>query len=148
MSYAESHVRKLKRHKVHAVGRQNLDFLLENGKFETLGPLYARVFKGDRKYWEDEIIKMIRLNRIDAIGPYVPLGPEKNQLKLEAKVYEAILFAFLKLEVRKDEILLDLIRDWPIALYDQSKIVTAIVDHLLVLPDNQTLQRCLATLFR
>ena len=148
MSYTESHVRKLKRYNVHHVGRQYLDYLLDNDGFATLGPLYTRVFKGNKKFWEAEIVKMKGLNRIDAIGPYVPLGPEKNQLKLDAKVYEEILFAFLKLDVRKDEVLLELIRDWPIGLYDLSKVVKEIIEQLLDMPENQTLQRCLATLFR
>ena len=148
LSYAESHVRKLKRHTVHHVGRQYLDHLLDNDGFDTLGPLYTRIFKGNKKFWESEVVKMKGLNRIDAIGPYVPLGPEKNQLKLDAKVYEEILFAFLKLEVRKDEVMLELIRDWPIGLYDLSKVVKEIIEQLLDMPENQTLQRCLATLFR
>ena len=52
------------------------------------------------------------------------------------------------MEPRKDQILLQLVRDWPPKLYDISKIVIVLLDHLVHLPDNQTLKRALATLYR
>ena len=75
------------------------------------------------------------------------MGRSKNQIKLDSTVYEAVLMGFLKLEPRRDEVFLDLVRDWPPELYDVSRIVDNVLNQLLVMPDNQTLQRILATLF-
>ena len=140
MKYAESHHRRLRRHSVYQIGRKYLDHLIEFTKFEEIGPLYQRVFKNEKRLWEEEITRLALLNRIDAIATFVPMGPEKNQLKLEPHIYEAILISLLKSEPRKDGILLELVRDWPSKLYDTSKIVSVLLDHLILLPDNQTLK--------
>ena len=110
--------------------------------------LYQRVFKTEKKLWEEEISRLVKLNRVDAIAAYTPMGPERAQVRLEPHFYEAILVSLLKMEPRKDEILLQLVREWPPSLYDVSKIVGMLLDQLLHLPDNQTLLRALATLYR
>lgn len=148
LSFAETHVKQLRRHSVFQVGRQYLDYLIETSKFEETGKLFSRIFKGEKRLWEDEILKFIRLNKVASIGPFLPLGREKNQIKLDPHVYEAVLLAVLKLEPRRDEVLLSMVREWPPDLYDVAKVAGTIVDQLLLFPDNQTLQRILATLFR
>jgi len=147
LKYAETHHRRLRRHSIYLIGRKYLDHLIENGKFEEIGPLYQRIFKNEKRLWEEEITRLILLHKVDAISTFVPMGHEKNQLKLEPHIYEAILISLLKMEPRKDQILLQLVRDWPPKLYDISKIVIVLLDHLVHLPDNQTLKRALATLY-
>ena len=49
---------------------------------------------------------------------------------------------------RMDDMLFQLVQEWPPTLYDVSKIVALLLDQLLHLPDNQTLLRALATLYR
>lgn len=152
MKYAESHWRRLRRHSVYEMGRKYLDHMMENGNFEDLGPLYQRIFKNDKRLWEEEVTRLILLNHVEAIGPYVPLGNRDaktgaSQTKLEPHIYEAILVAMFKLDPRQDALLLEMIRSWPPQLYDVSKIVALLLDQLLQLPDNQTLLRALATLY-
>jgi hypothetical protein len=122
--------------------------LIEHSKFDLTGKLLHRVFKGEKRLWEDEIIRFIRLNQVASIAPFLPLGRNKDQVRLDGHVYEAVLAAFVKLEQRHDDVLLDLVREWPPELYDVNMIVGMLVEQLLVMPDNQTVQRTLATLFR
>ena len=148
MKYAETHSRRLRRHTISQIGRKYLDHLIESGKFQEIGPLYQRIFKNEKRLWEEEVTRLILLNKVDAIATYVPMGPETNQLKLEPQIYGAILISLLKTEPRKDEILLQLVRNWPPKLYDIGKIVPVLLDHLVHLPENDTLKRALATLYR
>ena len=96
LKYAETHHRRLRRHSIYLIGRKYLDHLIENGKFEEIGPLYQRIFKNEKRLWEEEITRLILLHKVDAISTFVPMGHEKNQLKLEPHIYEAILISLLK----------------------------------------------------
>ena len=87
------------------------------------------------------------MNQVAAIGPHVPLGRFKNQIKLDPSAYDSILMAFVKLEPRKDDIFLDLVQNWPPDLYDTALIVDHVLNQLLLMPDNLELKRILATLY-
>ena len=106
LKYVEANARKLRRHTLYQVGRQYMEKLIEMGKFEELGPIYRRVFKLEKRLWEEEVSRLIRLNHADAIAAFVPLGPEFNQIKLESHIYEAILISLMTLEPRKDQLFL------------------------------------------
>ena len=55
------------RHSIYLIGRKYLDHLIENGKFEEIGPLYQRIFKNEKRLWEEEITRLILLHKVDAI---------------------------------------------------------------------------------
>ena len=131
LSYTESHVKQLHRFSIYTVGRLYINYLIENCEFNQAGALLSRVFLGEKRLWEEEILRFIRLNKVAAIGPYVPLGRAKNQIKLDPLVYEGVLMAFLKLEPREDEIFLDLVQDWPPELYEVSRLVDLVLNQLL-----------------
>ena len=147
LTYTETHVKQLRKFSLFSVGRHYVNHLIETCEFDSAAGLLPRVFRGEKRLWQEEILRFIRLNQVASIGPHVPLGRSKNQIKLDSTVYEAVLMGFLKLEPRKDEVFLDLVREWPPELYDVSRIVDNVLNQLLVMPDNQTLQRILATLF-
>lgn len=68
MKYAETHARRLRRHTISQIGRKYLDHLIESGKFQEIGPLYQRIFKNEKRLWEEEVTRLILLNKVDAIG--------------------------------------------------------------------------------
>lgn len=149
MNYSESHAKRLSRHTVNATGRKYLDHLIENCHFSELGPLYQRIFKSDKRLWESEIGRLIKLRQIDAIALYLPLGPEKSQIKLESYLYEAVLIEVLE---RNEDLFLKLIRSWPIQIYDLDKIRVATLQQLLGKnrisnQDNPQTKRALATIY-
>ena len=83
-----------------------------------------------------------RLNQLKAVAPFFPAGDQV--LRLEPHIYEMALFELLKTD---SEAFLNTVRAWRPELYSVSAVVKALVEQLLVHPDEEDLQRALATLF-
>jgi len=83
----------------------------------------------------------MKLNQLKVIAPYVPCG---DHVTLAPEIYEIILNDFLKTDT---EGFLKYIRHWPPNIYNQKAVVNAVIEDLLVQPNNTTLVRALATLY-
>ena len=68
MSYTESHVKQLHRFSIYTVGRHYINNLIENCEFDQAGALLSRIFRGEKRLWEEEILRFIRLNQVASIG--------------------------------------------------------------------------------
>ena len=132
----------LKRHTVVAVGRQYLDALINAGRYDEAGRLCVRIFGVSRDLWQEEVFKFARYNQLKAVAPFFPVG--EHGLRLEPHVYEMALFELMKADA---EAFLNTVRAWPPELYSVSAVVKALVEQLLVYPEDLNLQRALATLF-
>ena len=82
------------------------------------------------------------MKQLKAVAPFFPAGDQG--LKLEPHLYEMALFELLKTD---PEAFLETVRAWKPELYSVSAVVKALVEQLLIHPDEEDLQRALATLF-
>ena len=144
---AESNVRSLERHTVIQVGRKYLDVLLEREQFKEGAKLCVRVFKNDKKMWQDEaIVKFAKYGQLKALAPLIPKG-NSAQVRLDRKYYETILVTLIA-DPEDHEVFLDLVKDsWSSDLYDIARITDAVLEVLINDAENQALMRALAALY-
>ena len=152
LASAEQNPRILRRHSIIDIGKGYLNFLLNDLQFVEASKLCIRVFKNDKKLWQDiAVSKFGRIHQLKVLAPYLPIGSSNNQVQLDKHVYENVLLFLLRDgsdEISSQEMLLDLIRQkWPPELYDDSLLVNAVMEVLLQDAENAVLQRVLATLF-
>ena len=148
---AEQNPRILRRHSVIEIGKQYLDYLLSDLQFSEAARLCVRVFKNDKKLWQEVAVpRFARIHQLKELGPHLPIGSSNNQVQLDKHIYETVLLFLLSdtSNENSQDILLDLVRQkWPPELYDDSVLVNAVMEVLLQDADNAILQRVLATLF-
>jgi hypothetical protein len=139
---AEGNKKGLKRHTVVAVGRLYLDNLLDLCRYDEAGELCVRIFGVNKQLWQEEVFKFADNQQLRAVAPFFPAG--EQGLRLEPHIYEMALFELLKTDA---EAFLNTVRAWKPDLYSVSAVVKALVEQLLLDPDEEDLQRALATLF-
>ena len=151
LSSAEQNHKLLARHSVIDIGKRYLDYLLDDLEFGEATKLCVRVFKNDKRLWQDVAVsKFARINQLKALAPHLPLGSSNNQVQLDKQIYENVLLFLLRdqSDTNSQELMLDLIRHkWSPELYDDSMLVNNVMEILLSDADNTVLQRVLATLF-
>ncbi|XP_065186438.1 vacuolar protein sorting-associated protein 41 homolog [Sycon ciliatum] len=119
LSEAETNCLKLKNHKVLDVGVQYIQFLIDEEDFQKAAGLCPRVLQGDKKLWEEIIMKFIEVKRLADISPFIP----RTTLRLEPIIYELVLNTFLLDD--KDQFCCTL-QEWPSDLYDVQVILKAV----------------------
>lgn len=70
--------------------------------------------------WQEQAFKFLDRQQLRAISPYLPTS---DDCKLNAPVYEMVLYEFLKFNAIG---LRDLVRQWPQHLYNRAAIINAI----------------------
>ena len=116
---------KTSKHSVMTVGVQYLDHLMAEHLHEEAAILCARICKNDKVLWETQILKFAEVNQLRVVSPYVPKTPEQA---LSSRIYELILYEYLKLDSKG---FLKLVQDWNPALYKTDVIVKVVLEHLL-----------------
>ncbi|XP_064648417.1 vacuolar protein sorting-associated protein 41 homolog [Lineus longissimus] len=140
MLAANEHSKELKRHDPQEIGRQYLNHLIENVKFDDAARLCIKVLGKNKQFWEEEVYKFARIQQLKAIAPYLPKGDPK----LEPAVYEMVLNEFLQIN---EEGFKKYIHEWPCDLYNIQTLVRAVKDKLSRSLNQNTLLVCLAQLY-
>ncbi|GAA5823614.1 hypothetical protein JCM5353_005076 [Sporobolomyces roseus] len=122
------------------VGTKYLEFLIEDGQFETAAAATPKILGINAKMWEDWVFLFADKGQMNVIIPYVPIhDPQLSRL-----VYEMILAHFL----RHDQAALHrTIKTWPIEIYDVGAVILAIKDQLERTPKSQILMQSVADLY-
>jgi len=128
---AESNVRMLDRHSVVSVGKMYLDVLLESEQYKEAAKLCVRIFKNDKRLWQEEaVVKFARLRQLRVLAPLIPKG-NFNQVRLDKKYYETILISLIN-NPEDNDTFLELIRgSWSPDLYEISVLIDAVLEALI-----------------
>ncbi|XP_050315516.1 vacuolar protein sorting-associated protein 41 homolog [Anthonomus grandis grandis] len=125
--------RKVHKHSIQSVGIDYLDHLLSKRAFDEAGRLGLKIFGKNPSLWEDQIYKFASVHQLRAVSPYIPRTLET---KLNAHIYEMILYEYLKLDPQG---FLQLIKEWDYGLYNVSAVINAVLDHILYDKNNHDL---------
>ena len=68
LTYTETHVKQLRKFSLFSVGRHYVNHLIETCEFDSAAALLPRVFRGEKRLWQEEILRFIRLNQVASIG--------------------------------------------------------------------------------
>ncbi|GAA6021958.1 hypothetical protein JCM11491_000307 [Sporobolomyces phaffii] len=122
------------------VGTKYLEFLFEDGQFDTAAAATPKILGINAKLWEDWVFLFADKAHLDSIIPYVPIhDPQLSRL-----VYEMILAHFL----RHDQAALHrTIKTWPTEIYDVGAVILAIKDQLERTPKSQLLMQSISDLY-
>lgn len=105
------------------VARLYLDHLLSLQQFDEAAKLCLRAFKTDKKLWEEEVYKFVKVKQLRSVSSYIPRSAE---CKLNPHVYEMVLYEYLQLD---PDGFLHLIKEWQPGLYNTKAVINAINDH-------------------
>ena len=58
----------MRKFSLFSVGRHYVNHLIETCEFDSAAALLPRVFRGEKRLWQEEILRFIRLNQVASIG--------------------------------------------------------------------------------
>jgi len=145
---AEANSRLMCRHTALKVGKTYLDNLLDQGDFEEAAELCVRVFKNEKRLWQDEaIVRFKRLGQLRWLAPRIPYPKAGGGVRLENKYYEVILRTLLENQADND-VFLELIRGrWTLDMYNINELIEDVLEICYGDPDNLLLNQALAALY-
>ncbi|XP_049953703.1 vacuolar protein sorting-associated protein 41 homolog isoform X1 [Schistocerca serialis cubense] len=124
--------RDLKKHDLLNVGRAYLDHLLSVQRYQEAAELCVKILGRDKRLWEEEVFKFVRLHQLRAVSPYLPRG----EPSLDPHIYEMVLYEYLKMDPKG---FLKTVKEWSPTLYNVPAVVNAVLEHLLVNDTDKTL---------
>uniref|UniRef100_A0A336LZS8 Fructose-1,6-bisphosphatase isozyme 2 n=1 Tax=Culicoides sonorensis TaxID=179676 RepID=A0A336LZS8_CULSO len=107
----------------NSVARLYLDHLLSIQKYEEAAKLCLRTFGNDKKLWEEEVFKFVKVKQLRAVSAFLP---RTNDCKLSPHVYEMVLYEYLQLDPIG---FLNILKEWQPNLYNSAAVINAIHDH-------------------
>ncbi|XP_037957571.1 vacuolar protein sorting-associated protein 41 homolog [Teleopsis dalmanni] len=116
------------------VGRLYINYLLSLKRYDEAAKLCLHVLGNKKALWEEEIYKFVKCQQLRSVSAYLPTLKE---CKLEAYVYEMVLFEFLKFDPKG---FLNLIKNWPSHLYDCTAVINAIYSNFRKENSNELLE--------
>ncbi|BFZ54487.1 Vacuolar protein sorting-associated protein 41 [Savitreella phatthalungensis] len=122
-----------------AIADRYMQHLKEQDDFVEAAKLAPEVFGLEVEAWEREIFAYAEKGHLDAISPWIPV----ESPRLGSMIYDMVLGSYVR---SQPESLLDLIRTWPIEVYDESAIERAILNSLSTC-DVGTVRQALAELY-
>ena len=122
------------------VGQAYLNYLLEQKEFQQAGQLCQKILGTERRLWEEEVFKFARIHQLRAVSPYLPRG----DYRLDATIYEMVLYEFLKLDAKG---FLNVLKEWSPDLYNVKAVTAALFEHCLQNEADQVLLEALAILY-
>lgn len=121
------------------IGRQFMDHLQADGRFDRAAELAPKVLMEDAEAWEKLIFTFAERGHLRDITPHVP-----TELPvLSSVVYEMALGQYLATD---QTMLLSTLRKWPVEVYNADDIANAIEHKLMRSKDNSVLKECFAEL--
>uniref|UniRef100_A0A6P4E017 Vacuolar protein sorting-associated protein 41 homolog isoform X1 n=1 Tax=Drosophila rhopaloa TaxID=1041015 RepID=A0A6P4E017_DRORH len=108
---------------VLSVARLYINHLLTLKQYEDAAKLCLQMLGNNKILWEEEVFKFVKCQQLRSVSAYLPTS---DDCKLDAHVYEMVLYEFLKFDVNG---FLNLIKEWPSHLYDGLAVINAIHDN-------------------
>ncbi|XP_045167945.2 vacuolar protein sorting-associated protein 41 homolog isoform X2 [Mercenaria mercenaria] len=139
MNAATLHSKELKRHTFQDIGRQFLNYLIDQRRFEDAAKLCVKIFGKNKDLWEAEAYKFARMNQLKWLAPYLP----KDDPRLSPAIYEMVLNDFLHTNCK---VFLQLVKEWQCTLYNIQAIIKVVIDRLDRDRNNRDLLHALAEL--
>ncbi|XP_044315232.1 vacuolar protein sorting-associated protein 41 homolog isoform X2 [Drosophila rhopaloa] len=103
--------------------RLYINHLLTLKQYEDAAKLCLQMLGNNKILWEEEVFKFVKCQQLRSVSAYLPTS---DDCKLDAHVYEMVLYEFLKFDVNG---FLNLIKEWPSHLYDGLAVINAIHDN-------------------
>ncbi|KAL9657386.1 hypothetical protein ABK040_014374 [Willaertia magna] len=123
LAYAKENESQLKVFSVVEIGKRNLNYLLENQKYNEAAQLVPNVSGKDQQLWEEWIYSFIDLKQFHVIIPYIPI----DNPRLSDAIYEMKLNYFL---LNSPEQFLNCIKEWPHDIYKIQNIATVTAENI------------------
>ncbi|KAK0051675.1 vacuolar protein sorting-associated protein 41 [Biomphalaria pfeifferi] len=120
MAAATVHSKELKQHTYFDIGREYLNYLLEEEAYDDAGRLCVKILGRKKESWEEEILKFAKIQQLKAIASYIP----RSAPRLSSAIYEMVLNEFLTTDCER---FYQLIREWSPDLYDNESIISAVL---------------------
>ncbi|KAI0227033.1 Vacuolar protein sorting-associated protein 41 [Lamellibrachia satsuma] len=134
------HGKTLKRHDYQDIGKQYLNFLLAEERYEDAARLCVKILGRNREMWEEEVFKFAQIHQLKAIALYLPRG----EPSLSPAIYEMVLNEYLQTDLLGFQ---KLVKEWPSELYNIQTLVNAVLDKLDRDRNNAILLQCLGDLY-
>ncbi|XP_060554893.1 vacuolar protein sorting-associated protein 41 homolog isoform X2 [Ruditapes philippinarum] len=139
MNAATLNSKELKRHTFQDIGRQFLNYLIEQNRFEDAAKLCVKIFGRNKELWEAEAYKFAKMGQLKCLAPFLP----QEDPMLSPAIYEMVLNDFLQTNCK---VFLQLVKEWPHTLYNIQAVIKVVIDKLDRDRNNRDLLHALAEL--
>lgn len=139
--------RNVRKHSVLTVGKQYMDYLIEESKLDPTmldkaSSLCTEVLGKSKTDWEEEVNKYADMGMLYAIAPHLPRGPE---FVLEPSIYQNVLNNLLVCD--QSARYLNIIQQWNPTLYDINAQINATIERLTRRSGDYSLQEALGQMY-